>query len=130
MRLTERVIDDNGVEHIFTKYVKDNGKLKDQKLCDLEDIEERTSIPFSQIVSLKKDDKVYVLYGSQVCEGSVHSINYDELFITILVGETFVDYMLFNQYGKNRKYPMHCWTGAWALTKEELTMEPNYRNDN
>ena len=92
-----------------------------EKLGQLEDIEEKTNIPFSQIASLKEGDVVYFKQNDlKVHEGTISSINFNELYITILDGKTFIDFMLFNQYGKDRKTPYHCWCGAWALTKEEL----------
>ena len=70
MRLTERIFDENGVEHIFTKYVKDNQKLKDQKLCQLEDIEEELGIdlitflkgidPDTCFMQITKDKQFYL----------------------------------------------------------------------
>lgn len=90
-----------------------------QKLGQLEDIEELVNIPFAKISNLKVGDVVYFKMG-RISEGEVININYEELIITILDKErTVTDFMLFNQYGKDRP-PVHCWSGAWALTKEEL----------
>lgn len=44
MRYTERIIDKYGEENIFTKYIPNNQKLKDKKLCEFEDIEEEFEI--------------------------------------------------------------------------------------
>lgn len=89
------------------------------KLGSLEDIEKCANIPFAKISSLKVEDVVYFKIIGRILEGKVSNINYEDLTITVLYEETFIDFMLFHQYGKDRP-PVHCWSGAWALTKEEL----------
>lgn len=97
-------------------------KIVEQALKEYEQhkaIEECTNIPFAKISSLKVGDVVYFKIG-RISEGEVSNINYEDLIITILNKEgTFIDFALFHQYGKDRP-PVHCWFGAWALTREEL----------
>ena len=112
MRLTERVIDENGVEHIFTKYVKDNAKLKDKKLCDLEDIEEELGI---DLIILFRASKYGIVFRDNETRNIRFAFNvkidfYDKKLIDINLDEdTEPLYFSFENYGK-----------TWALTKEEL----------
>lgn len=86
----------------------------------IEEFEKSTNIPFMKIIKLKKYDTVFTKHGECIEKGILWSIDYDNLTISILIGKTFSDYMMFHQYGRDRQSPFHCWTGAWALTKEEL----------
>ena len=60
MRLTERIKDKKGEERIFTKYVKDNQKLKDEKLCNIEDIEDKIGIEIIDFYRLTQVRKIYL----------------------------------------------------------------------
>lgn len=61
MRLTERIKDSKGEERIFTRYVKDNQKLKDEKLAKHEDIEEKIGISIIDFFKLTDAKKLYLL---------------------------------------------------------------------
>ena len=60
MRLTEKIKDSKGEERVFTKYVKDNQKLKDEKLCDIEKIEAKIGIEIVDFYRLTQADKIYL----------------------------------------------------------------------
>lgn len=60
MRLTVRIKNNEGKERIFTKYVKDNQKLKDEKLCNIEDIEDKIGIEIVDFYKLTQADKIYL----------------------------------------------------------------------
>ena len=60
MRLTERIKDSKGQERIFTRYVKDNQKLKDEKLCDIEEIEAKIGIEIVDFYKLTQAKKIYL----------------------------------------------------------------------
>ena len=61
MRLTEKIKDSKGEERVFTKYVKDNQKLKDEKLCKIEDIEDKIGIEIVDFFKLRDAKKLYLL---------------------------------------------------------------------
>ena len=60
MRLTERIKDSKGEERVFTRYVKDNQKLKDEKLCEIEEIEAKIGIEIKDFYKLTQADKIYL----------------------------------------------------------------------
>ena len=60
MRLTEKIKNNKGEERIFTKYVKDNQKLKDEKLCNIEDIEDKIGIEIVDFYKLTQAEKIYL----------------------------------------------------------------------
>ena len=60
MRFTEKIKNNKGEERIFTKYVKDNQKLKDEKLCNIEDIEDKIGIEIVDFYKLTQAEKIYL----------------------------------------------------------------------
>ena len=114
MRLTKRVIDEKGIEHIFTKYVKDNQKLKDEKLCQLEDIEDELGIEYLLLDKLRHSKEVYIKNDSgEIVVGYIDSINIRKyMFSGRYKGVSDIKKgfrINFRDYGKKI-----------ALTKEEL----------
>lgn len=120
-RLTERVIDENGNEHIFTKYMKDNQKLKDKKLCNLEDIEEELGIDLVTLFKALKNGAYFrnPYYKNEIKEFYILERNFSftkkcfdirmEQFVRFYDYATGGALFYFKDYGK-----------TWALTKDEL----------
>ena len=122
MRLTERIINEKGEEHIFTKYIKDNQKLKDKKLCDLEDIEEELGIDLITLFKALKNGIYRIginVYG-----------DYDDNFDKVWYGECELDIEDKTLYeisdiSFEPVYPVKLkdYGVTWSLKKEDLENE-------
>lgn len=128
MRLTERVIDEDGIEHIFTKYVKDNQKLKDEKLCQLEDIEDELGIDLITLFKALKNGIWVKIFpklkngGSIIRTGCSLSIveiggGVDKSFGLRFYVNNRPRYLILDTRKDN---DLKDYGKTWALTKEEL----------
>jgi len=92
--------------------IKDK-KLAEEKLCQLEDIEDELGIDLITLFNVLKDKKVWVVYAERISRFYITNIDIKKVIITgeINIGKYACFEKTYNikDYGK-----------TWALTKEEL----------
>lgn len=113
MRLTKRTIicpmsDNNGnLIKVECIEVKDKG-LAEEKLCQLEDIEDELGIDLITLYKLFKASHIYAYSHTSITKCNNDGVNLYDKTIAIYNGVCVVEYPL-SEYGK-----------SFALTKEEL----------